>query len=71
VFVLAAIAGTTAVDVDPPAALVEYATTLAREGDDLPPAAVALAETTTEEIAALVNPGDGDADRVPSSATDP
>jgi hypothetical protein len=71
VFVLAAIAGTTAVDVDPPAALVEYATTLAHEDDGLPPAAVALAETTTEEIAALVDPGDGDADRVPSSATDP
>ena len=73
VFVLAAIAGTTAVDVEPPAALVEYATTLARTEGDLPPAAVALADTSPDGLAALAgmaDDGDRDGDRVPPSATD-
>jgi hypothetical protein len=70
VFTLATIAGATAVDVDPPAALVEFATALAREVDgDLPAAADLLAGTTPEDLATLVSPTDGD--RVPPSATDP
>jgi hypothetical protein len=74
VFVLASIAGSSAVGVDAPPALVEYATTLGEGfGDGLPPATTALAETTVDGIAALANPGetDGESDRVPSSATDP
>ena len=71
VFVLAAIAGATAVDVDPPTPLVEYATTLARDVDHrLPPAAATLDGTTPEQLAALAR-ADADGDRVPSSATDP
>jgi hypothetical protein len=70
VFTLATIAGATAVDVDPPAALVEHATALAREVDgDLPAAADLLAGTTPEGLATLAFPADGD--RVPPSATDP
>lgn len=72
VFVLGAIAGATAVEAETPPPLVDYATTLARDVDDaLPPAAVALSETTPEQLAALVNPTESDGDRVPSSATDP
>jgi hypothetical protein len=71
VFVLASIAGATAVGAETPAALVEYARTLGRRVDgDLPPAAVALDGTTTEGLAALATAGDGDGDRVPSSVTD-
>ena len=71
VFALASIAGATAVDSEAPPALVEYAKSLGRGADGtLPPAAVALGETTTEQLAALAKPGDGDGDRVPSSATD-
>lgn len=66
VFELAVVAGTTAVGTDAPTALLEYVADLAREHDgDLPPAAVALPETTAERIASL----SGD-DRVTSSATD-
>jgi hypothetical protein len=66
VFELAVVAGTTAVGTDAPTALLEYVASLAREHDgDLPPATVALPETTAERIASL----SGD-DRVPSSATD-
>jgi hypothetical protein len=70
VFVLATIAGATAVDVDPPTALVEYAATLAHDDGELPPATVALAETTPEGLAALARSTEGEGDRVPPSATD-
>jgi hypothetical protein len=70
VFVLATIAGATAVDADPPPALVEYAATLAHDDGDLPPATVALAETTPEGLAALARSTEGEGDRVPPSATD-
>jgi hypothetical protein len=75
VFVLAAIAGATAVGGDPPDALVEYATALGRDADgDLPPTPVLLAETTPDHLAGLVTAADGEGepgDRVPPSATDP
>lgn len=66
VFELAVVAGTTAVGADVPTRLLDYAANLARDYDgDLPPAAVALRETTVERIASLSVD-----DRVPSSATD-
>jgi hypothetical protein len=70
VFSLAVIAGCSAVDVDAPPSLLEYARSLAHEYDgDLPPATVTLSETTAERIASMT--GRGRDDRVPSSATDP
>jgi hypothetical protein len=82
VFVLACIAGTTAVDAEAPSRLVDHAERLARgfDADDhLPPTTVVLAETTVDGLVALVAAGDGEveteregeSDRVPSSATDP
>ncbi|SEP23237.1 hypothetical protein SAMN04487948_12440 [Halogranum amylolyticum] len=66
VFELAVVAGTTAVGTEAPSALLEFVASLAHEHDgDLPPATVALPETTAEQIASL----SGD-DRVTSSATD-
>jgi hypothetical protein len=71
VFALASIAGVTVVGAEAPPALVEYAKTLGRGFDGtLPPASVALGETTTEQLAGLATPGESDGDRVPSSATD-
>ena len=73
VFVLACIAGATAVDAEASPALVDHAEGLARrvDGDGrLPPAAAVLDETTVDRLAALVAPED-ECDRVPSSATDP
>jgi hypothetical protein len=73
VFVLAVVAGMTAVGETPPARLLEYAAELGRESDadgQLQPAEVALSEATTERIASLSALGGGSDDRVPSSATD-
>ena len=71
VFALAVVAGITAVDGDPPPALIEYADALAHEYEgDLPPAAVAFSDATTERIASL-SAGHGHDEPVPSSATDP
>ncbi|WP_101294166.1 DUF7114 family protein [Halegenticoccus soli] len=71
VFELAVAAGTSAVDGGaPPAALLDYASGLARGYDgDLPPAAAALPDGTAERIASFS--ADGTDDRVPSSPTDP
>lgn len=83
VFVLACIAGATAVDAEVPPALVEHAERLAHafDADDhLPPTTSVLAETTVDGLAGLVTPeageydgesDSGESDRVPSSATDP
>lgn len=81
VFALAVVAGTTAVGVDPTAALLDYVTELARdyeETDGFPPPPVALSDGTAERLAALSerheDPDvdlDLESDRVPSSATDP
>lgn len=79
VFVLACIAGATAVDAEAPPTLVEHAERLAHafDADDhLPPTTSVLAETTVEGLAGLAAPEEsesdsGGSDRVPSSATDP
>ncbi|WP_129112708.1 DUF7114 family protein [Halegenticoccus tardaugens] len=71
VFELAVVAGATAVDDgrEPPAALVDYASSLARGYDgDLPPAAAVLPDRAAERIAAFS--GERSDDRVPSSPTD-
>jgi hypothetical protein len=61
VFVLACIAGTTAVDAEAPPALLEHATDLAERFDvdgHLPPTAVVLGETSVEGLVTLVGAAD-------------
>ncbi|MFC7202887.1 hypothetical protein ACFQJC_05125 [Haloferax namakaokahaiae] len=65
---LAVIAGTTAVGSAPPAALIDYAETLAHGQDgQLLPAATSISESTVERIGTLYR-GDATDDRVTSAA---